>query len=66
MQNRIPKKETFRRGWEGFFLFRGPSWSQGPNGKNTRSDQKATGWSHVPAEFTSSWSSSSQASLQPS
>jgi hypothetical protein len=25
-----PKKETFRRGREGFFLFRGLSWSRGP------------------------------------
>jgi hypothetical protein len=27
------KEETFRRGWEGFLVFRDLSWSQGPKRK---------------------------------
>src|SRR5687767_10399029 len=66
--NDPPNKETFRRGREGFFLFRALRWSQGPK-RNVvtvfRTDQEGvgvSGWSHVPDgevfRLTSSWWSS--------
>jgi hypothetical protein len=30
-QKRSARKKPFRRGWEGLFVFRDPSWSQGQN-----------------------------------
>jgi hypothetical protein len=62
--NRRIKKEAFRRGEEGFFLFRGLSWSQGPKRKRFFGSYPlaAAGVSHAAGALgltSSSWSSSS-------
>jgi hypothetical protein len=62
------KKEAFRRGEEGFFLFRGLSWSQGPKRKRffDSNPLAAAGVCHAAGALgltsSSSWSSSSKTS----
>jgi hypothetical protein len=65
---KVKKKEAFRRGEEGFFLFRGLSWSQGPKRKRffEADPFAAAGGSHAAGSLgltsSSSWSSSSKTS----